>query len=225
MNPITLAFDVYGTLIDTGGVFEKLQKMVGDKTSDFMETWRSKQLEYSFRRGLMQNYVDFSVCTLNALDFACLKLNCNLSEDDKNELLLQYTILPAFPDVEESLMKLKTANYRLFAFSNGSATTIQNLLQNAGIDHLFEGVVSVEAVETFKPNPAVYDYFLQKTNTAIANAWLISGNPFDVIGSISAGFRSVWIQRNPASIFDPWVIQPTKIIRKLNDLIKVLNLE
>lgn len=222
---ISLAFDVYGTLIDTSGVFEILQKKVGDKAKAFMETWRSKQLEYSFRRGLMQNYVDFSVCTRNALDFACLKLNCDFSEEDKNELMHQYTILPAFHDVAESLMKLKAANCRLFAFSNGSATAVKNLLQNAGIDHLFEAIVSVEAVKTFKPNPAVYDYFLQKTNTAKTNAWLISGNPFDVIGSISAGFRSVWVQRNPTAIFDPWEIQPTKIIRELNDLINVLELE
>ncbi|MBE0424905.1 MAG: haloacid dehalogenase type II [Lutibacter sp.] len=225
MANITIAFDVYGTLIDTGGVFDLLQKKVGDKTAAFMETWRSKQLEYSFRRGLMQNYVDFSVCTLNALDFTCSQQNCILSEEDKNELMLQYTILPAFYDVEESLMKLKAANCRLFAFSNGSATAVQNLLQNAGIDHFFEGVVSVEAVETFKPDPAVYDYFLEKTNTAKANAWLISGNPFDVIGSVAAGFKSVWVQRNPTSIFDPWEIQPTKIIREFKELINVLDLE
>ena len=222
---ISLAFDVYGTLIDTGGVFEVLQKKVGDKAKAFIETWRSKQLEYSFRRGLMQNYVDFSVCTRNALDFACLQLNCILSEEEKTALMHQYTILPAFEDVEESLVKLKAANCRLFAFSNGSTASVKNLLQNAGIDHFFEAIVSVEAVKTFKPNPAVYDYFLQTTSTAKTNAWLISGNPFDVIGSISAGFRSVWVQRNPTSIFDPWEIQPTKIIRELNDLINVLDLE
>lgn len=225
MTNLTIAFDVYGTLIDTSGVFDLLQKKVGDKTSDFMEIWRSKQLEYSFRRGLMQNYVDFSVCTLNALDFTCMKLNCNLSETAKNELMQQYTILPAFYDVKESLLKLKAANCRLFAFSNGSATAVKKLLQNAGIEQLFDGVVSVEAVETFKPNPAVYRYFLQKTNTDKANAWLISGNPFDVIGSISAGYKSVWVQRNPTSIFDPWEIKPTKIIKKLTDLINVLDFE
>ena len=225
MTDITIAFDVYGTLIDTGGVFDALQNKVGDKAKVFMETWRSKQLEYSFRRGLMKNYVDFSVCTVNALDFACSQLNCNLTKEDKNELMHQYTILPAFSDVEEGLIKLKATNCRLFAFSNGSAAAVQNLLQNAGIDHLFDGVVSVEAVKTFKPDPAVYDYFLQKTNTAKANAWLISGNPFDVIGSVAAGFKSVWIQRNPTSIFDPWEIQPTKIIKEFKELINVLDLE
>ena len=49
----TIAFDVYGTLINTSGVFQLLQKMIGAQALPFMELWRSKQLEYSFRRGLM----------------------------------------------------------------------------------------------------------------------------------------------------------------------------
>ncbi|RMF46291.1 MAG: haloacid dehalogenase type II, partial [Deltaproteobacteria bacterium] len=50
----TLAFDVYGTLIDTHGVLTALEKLVGDKALAFSNSWRDKQLEYSFRKGLMQ---------------------------------------------------------------------------------------------------------------------------------------------------------------------------
>ena len=56
----TLAFDVYGTLIDTQGVTKTLTKWIGDRAEMFSETWRNKQLEYSFRRGLMQSYQPFS---------------------------------------------------------------------------------------------------------------------------------------------------------------------
>ena len=67
----TLAFDVYGTLINTSAVFDSLEQMIGDQAKDFMETWRNKQLEYSFRRGLMNKYTDFSVCTKEALEYCC----------------------------------------------------------------------------------------------------------------------------------------------------------
>ena len=69
--PVTIAFDVYGTLIDTAGIVAALQRHVGEKAVAFSDLWRAKQLEYSFRRGLMQNYRDFSICTGNALDFCC----------------------------------------------------------------------------------------------------------------------------------------------------------
>ena len=65
---VTLAFDVYGTLIDTQAVVEKLQDIRGYKDKGFSDTWRQKQLEYSFRRGLMQQYENFAVCTRHALE-------------------------------------------------------------------------------------------------------------------------------------------------------------
>lgn len=38
----TLAFDVYGTLIDTHGIINALEEHVGDKASEFSRTWRDK---------------------------------------------------------------------------------------------------------------------------------------------------------------------------------------
>ena len=59
----TIAFDVYGTLIDTDGVVYQLREWIGSQADVFSQTWRSKQLEYSFRRGLMRRYENFAVCT------------------------------------------------------------------------------------------------------------------------------------------------------------------
>lgn len=214
----TLAFDVYGTLINTHGVLSLLENMIGDKAQNFSNTWREKQLEYSFRRGLMQNYVPFSVCTKQALDYACLAHKIPLSDDQKQQLLEQYKILPAFDDVKKGLEQLKAQNYRLFAFSNGAADAVNTLLETAGISDYFEGVVSADDMKTFKPNPGVYSHFLREANSTGANTWLISSNPFDITGAISHGMRGAWIKRSEDSIFDPWEIQPTTIATDLVDL-------
>ena len=55
---VTIGFDVYGTLIDTHGVVVVLREHLGERAAQFSSLWRDKQLEYSFRRGLMQNYRD-----------------------------------------------------------------------------------------------------------------------------------------------------------------------
>ncbi len=216
--PVTLAFDVYGTLIDTHGVVTKLRWMVGDKAQAFSQTWREKQLEYSFRRGLMQLYEDFSLCTRNALDYCCAVYRTPLSESQKRELMAVYRALPAFEDVREGLTLLSGAGYRLFAFSNGSAEAVGKLLENADIDSYFLDVVSVEEVRSFKPNPAVYSHFLRQSGSSGCDAWLISSNPFDVIGAISAGLRAVWLQRLSEQVFDPWGIEPTLRIANLREL-------
>ena len=220
---ITLSFDVYGTLIDTHGVISKLREYVGSTAEQFSQTWRDKQLEYSFRRGLMQNYQDFSTCTRNALDFTCSFLKVPLSAEQKIDLLEVYRTLPAFDDILIGLGQLRDVGYPMYAFSNGASDAVKELLGNAGIEDYFDGVVSVDEIKSFKPNPDVYRHFLKKTNANASSAWLISSNPFDVIGAISVGMKSVWVKRSSDAVFDPWGIEPTAIIANLKELNGVLS--
>lgn len=215
---VTLAFDVYGTLTDTHGVMSKIETMLDIDAQAFSNTWREKQLEYSFRRGLMQNYENFAVCTRHALDYTCAYYKIELPEAQKQTLMDVYKVLPAFEDVQAALINLRSDNYRLFAFSNGSAEAVEMLLETAGIRNLFEGVVSVDDLKSFKPNPAVYSHFLRKTGATGDEAWLISSNSFDVLGAMSAGMRAAWVQRSPDAIFDPWGIEPSVTISTLGEL-------
>lgn len=215
---ITLGFDVYGTLIDTAGVTTALQEFAGDRAVLFSSLWRDKQLEYSFRRGLMQNYSHFGICTKNALDYTCSALGITISEKDKDQLMAGYRFLPPFPDVQDALPHLQDQGFRLFAFSNGRPGDVANLLQNSGIDGYFEDVISTDEIKSFKPNPAVYAHFLRRSATRAQAAWLISGNPFDVIGAISAGMSGAWVKRSEKAVFDPWEIEPTVTIRSISEL-------
>ena len=208
----TVAIDVYGTLIDTSGVISALEKCVGGQAATMSQLWREKQLEYSFRRGLMQNYRDFSVCTRQALDYACQVLGVEIPEVDKERLMEGYKALPAYADVEEALPRLKGSGVRMFAFSNGRAEDVRGLLVNAGIEDHFEGVVSVDDVRSFKPDPAVYAHFLRQAGAGVSESWLVSGNPFDVIGAM----------RSAKAVFDPWEIQPTVTIADLGGFHEVL---
>ena len=223
MKNTTLAFDVYGTLIDTNGVVDLLEKFIGNKAKAFSATWRDKQLEYSFRRGHMQIYVSFAVCTSQALDYTCLFYKLELSSEQKNELMNIYAVLPAFTDVKEALTKLKEKGFRLFAFSNGKKEAVEKLLIHAGVRELFLGVVSVDDIKTFKPSPGAYAHFLRTAEVNGGEAWLISSNSFDVTGSISAGMKSAWIQRSSEAIFDPWEIEPTIRVNSLLELCEKLN--
>jgi 2-haloacid dehalogenase len=48
--------------------------------------------------------------------------------------------------------------------------------------------------------------------------WLVSSNPWDIIGARSAGLSSAWVQRSEEKIYDPWGIEPNVIVRSLVDL-------
>lgn len=215
---ITLAFDVYGTLINTHGLLKQLETLVGDKAQPLSVSWREKQLEYSFRRGLMNSYLPFTECTRSALEYACKLHKVELSDGQKQELLKLYGRLPAFDDTRAGLQQLDLRRFNCFAFSNGTEAAVRGLLEHAGITSFFNDVVSVDDLQTFKPNPATYDYFMQRSRGDRARSWLISSNPFDVIGARRSGMRAAWVQRTAAAIFDDWEVEPDLIVPSLEQI-------
>ena len=220
---IALAFDIYGTLIDPHGVVDELTQHVGERAQEFSGIWRDKQLEYTFRRGLMGRYENFVVCTRQALDYTDSLLQTSLDETAKTALMQVYRMLPAYADVPASLQALADAGFRMFGFSNGVAEAVGGLLEHARIDQYFEGVVSVDTLKTFKPNPDVYRHFIDVAATDAENCWLVSSNGFDVIGAVSAGMKAAWLQRSSAVVFDPWGIDATLVVHSLSELSEKIN--
>lgn len=217
---VALAFDIYGTLINPHGVVDELSRHVGERAQEFSNVWRDKQLEYTWRRALMQRYQNFPVCTRQALDYADTLLQTGLGDTAKASLMEVYRVLPAYDDVPVSLQSLADAGFRMFGFSNGVAEAITGLLEHAGIDQYFEGVVSVDALQTFKPDPDVYHHFIEVADAQAENCWLVSSNGFDVIGAVSAGMKAAWLRRSESVVFDPWEFEPTLVVRGLDELAK-----
>ena len=216
----TFAFDVYGTLIDPLGVSTTLESYIGNQAAQFAQAWRDKQLEYTFRRALMRDYRDFPTCTREALMFTNARLGTGLSASAIDGLMARYLQLPAYPDVAPALALLRARESRVYAFSNGHPDDLERLLHNAVLDARLDGIVSVHEVASYKPDPAVYRHFLDQTGSTANDTWLVSGNPFDVLGAYSAGWKTVWVKRNASAVFDPWGVEPTVTIDDLRQLVK-----
>jgi 2-haloacid dehalogenase len=214
-----IGFDIYGTLVDPLEMNEHLRPVVGEDLADrFSELWRQKQVEYTFRRGLMRRYEDFGVCTRQALAHTANVLGVELSEEDQERLMEEYQNLRPFPDVIPGLEALKSRGHRLVAFSNGVEETARTLLGRAGVLPHLEEVISVDDLKTFKPDPQVYEYLARRLGAEPSETWLISSNPFDVIGAKAAGLKAVWIRRKPDAQFDPWEIEPDLVVGDLKQL-------
>jgi 2-haloacid dehalogenase len=217
LTPV-LAFDVYGTLIDPFHMEEHLRAAFGEKAKEASELWRSKQIEYSFRRGLMKKYVPFDVCTAQALRFVSSQLGISISEEVHAQWMAKYLELPAYPDVTSALDELAAQGFAIAACSNGTENAVRTLLDHAGILSRFSKIVSVDPIRTFKPDPAVYEYLVEELRARRDMVWLISSNPFDVIGARACGLRTAWVQRDLKRAFDPWEFEPDVIVHGLAEL-------
>jgi len=212
-----LAFDVYGTLVDPMGMSELLKQDAGDRAEAVAALWREKQLEFSFRKGLMRAYEDFGVCTRQALRFAMVTHKLKLSADREDELMTAYLSLPAFDDSLPALQALK-GQYPMFAFSNGSYPALEKVLGHNNLLDQFEGLVSVDDLKSFKPDPAVYAYARRKTGAWDEPLCLVSSNAWDVIGARAAGLLAVWVKRDSEKVFEDWGIEPSAVIGSLSEL-------
>ncbi len=219
----TLAFDVHGTLVDASKVLEPLSEFLGEKAIQVFDTWKYKQREYAFRRRLMEKYVNFSICTQQALDYACMHHQVSLSDEEKKYILEYSKTLPAFPEAREALLALRNMGFRLFALSNGPLHEVKDLLDQANLGPIFKEIFSVEHTKTFKPDPAVYEYFLRHSHTGHKYTWFISGNSFDVIGAKNVNLKAIWIRRSRRTVMDPWGIEPDKTLNNLQDVVEFFN--
>jgi 2-haloacid dehalogenase len=213
-----LAFDVYGTLIDPFRMEEHLRAAFGEKAREASELWRSKQIEFSFRRALMKKYRNFDMCTAQALRFVSVQFGITLPEEAEQKLLSQYLELPAYPDVPGALDELAAQGFSISAFSNGTPSAVRGLLNHAGVLPRFSKIVSVDAIRTFKPDPAVYEYLVTELGVGREMVWLVSSNPFDVIGAKACGLRAAWVRRDPKRAFDPWEFEPDLTVHGLGEL-------
>ncbi len=216
--PEALGFDIYGTLVDPMEMDEHLRGMVGEGAERFSALWREKQIEYTWRRGLMREYADFGVCTRQALDFAALSFGLELSDNQREGLVEEYQNLRPFPDVLPGLERLRSEGHTMVAFSNGVERTSRVLLERGGVLDNLEAVVSVDDLGTFKPDPEVYRYLARRLDRPVGETWLVSSNGWDVIGAKSAGLRAAWVRRDPATVFDPWGIEADLVVEDLEQL-------
>jgi len=219
---IAIAFDIYGTLVDPLAIADHLKSLVGDRAACFAKLWRAKQLEYSFRRGLMRAYRPFSICTWESLLYTEKALGVVLAEESRTLLMERYKNLPSFPDAAPGLAAIKSDRHFLAAFSNGEAEAVRGVLQNAGLLSFLEDIVSVDEVRSFKPDPAVYAHVVDRLGQTASATWLVSSNPFDIIGARAAGLRTAWVKRDPKAVFDPWGGEPDLVLSGLDQLAPLL---
>jgi len=133
-------------------------------------------------------------------------------------LLSKYQELPAYPDVTGALDELAARGFTITACSNGTESAVRASLGHVGILSRFGKIVSVDPIRTFKPDPAVYEYLVDELHAQRETVWLISSNPFDVIGARACGLRTAWVQRDPKRVFDPWEFEPDLIVHGLAEL-------
>ncbi len=223
-EPEALAFDVYGTLVNPLGIETELERFVPDGATRIAQTWRQKQLEYTFRLTAMERYEDFEKVTRKALEYALAAephAGRELGQEEREALMARYDDLERFPDAEPGLRRLKEAGHAMAVFSNGSPRMLDALLDASNLRPYFQQVISVDEVGTYKPSPEVYRHAARRLGRPVGEVRLVSSNPFDVVGAGATGMRTAWVDRS-GGLFDTLGPPPDVVVETLTDLADAL---
>ena len=188
-------FDAYGTLFDVHAPVARIAGKIGDQAEAVSNTWRLKQLSYTWLRTLMGEYVDFWQVTGDALDYA-LKAHGINDEALRDELLGLYLTLDAYGDARTCLEGLKAAGKTTAILSNGSPGMLDSAVKSAGLaDHL-DHVISVAEIGIYKPAPQVYQLAVTHTGVSSRQAvCFVSANTWDAQAAANFGFQAARIDR------------------------------
>ena len=150
-------------------------------------------------------YEPFSSITRNSLGHALAEYGLRLDDESIATLMKAYDSLSTFPDVSPALEAIaQESGITAVVFSNGTQSMVTNSVKSSPDlgphASVFKDIVTVQDVECFKPDPAVYHYLAERMGKArmkeaMGEMWLVSGNPFDVVGARAVGMQAAWVDR------------------------------
>jgi 2-haloacid dehalogenase len=213
-------FDAYGTLFDVNAACRELSKEVGEKWEELAKLWRLRQVEYTWLRNSMNEYIDFWKITENALDYAMEFLNID-NKILKNNLLELYLKLEAYPEVEMVLTQLKEKGLKTGILSNGNEEMLEKAVKNAKISNLLDEVISVERCKVYKPSSKVYDLVKDAFEVNNDEVAFFSSNAWDMHAAANYGFKTIWINRFNGKL-ERLPGRPEAIIKNLDGIVQIL---
>jgi 2-haloacid dehalogenase len=196
----TLIFDAFGTILDLGGSHAprlgEFLKSKGSKMTaeELWARWRYRQrIEQYQDNQFYTGHYGYLDSSRRALLYTLRSAKLPFGDVDITRIMAGWQELSPFPDAVPGLQRLRS-NFKLVVLSNGEKEFLAHLVKNR-IHYDFDGVISVQDVGVFKPNPQVYRYAARILRAEPCELLMVSSNSFDVVGARASGYRAAYVNR------------------------------
>lgn len=219
-RPDVIAFDVIETMFSLEPVRARMVDC--GLASHVLELWFARMVRDGFALAASGTYQPFPVVARSALE--SILAQYGIASSNASAILEGFSELDVHPDVQPALDLLDEAGMRIVTLSNGGTETTSTLLRRAGIASRIEQVLSVDAVQKWKPHPAPYQYAADTVGVKPEQLALIAVHSWDIFGAKQAGLTTGWSSRMevtfPSALGQPDVAGETlpDVVRGLLDL-------
>jgi len=198
-RPQWLTFDCYGTLIQWDeGLQAAVKKILDAYPGSALRPTAAQFLhEYDEHEHHLERtppYQNFASVTRESLRLTMAHFGLPYRPEDAETLTSSISRMPPFPEVVDTLGKLKQAGFRLCIISNTDDDIIAgNIAQLGG--HI-DRVITAEQAGAYKPSRAIFAHAHQNLGITPADVVHICASPhLDLVAARDIGFRCVWIDR------------------------------
>ena len=180
----------------------------GSKTGASASEWFAELLRLSFVSSVTDSYVPLTALAAAALASTTAVDDDPVSDADLAHMKRIFTTLPAHRDVEAGLIILRDSGFTVAALTNSPLPTARTQLANAGIDAMFDRVMSVDMVQRFKPHRSVYLAAAAELGVQTVHMVMVAAHDWDIAGAMKAGCPGAFVER-PGQRFSSAFPDPT----------------
>ena len=200
LGPVrAITFDMYGTLLDleasfASGFAEFLNaKGYPGGASEVVRAWEATYLHESNVDSLLgRPRTPFEVVRRMTLSQLFFKLKIDHTKDDIEQLVTAKATPTLFPDVKESLTRLK-GKYNLSVLSNGDLDSLDRAVSGLGIP--VDRAISAEQAGYYKPHAAVYQHAIKELGLPGEQVLHVAAHAWDIRGARAVGMAGAYINR------------------------------
>jgi 2-haloacid dehalogenase len=218
-----IVFDVMGTLLDLRALDPYFERFFGDTA--VQKEWFMQTQQLAMAAMLTNAYEDFGVQADTGLEMTARHYKVSLLGEEKNLILSTLRKLRPYPEVPQSLQRLRDAGLRIAALTNSTVQAAEAQLTFAGLRDNFEKVISSDEIHCFKPAPEVYHLAARELSVEPGQLRLVSAHDWDITGAMRAGCAAAFVAR-PGQVMNPFGPQPDVKGADLNEVAeRILSVE
>jgi 2-haloalkanoic acid dehalogenase type II len=220
-RPIWLTFDCYGTLIQWDeGLLSAMERILASKGGNidqaaFISVYDHHEHELEQQRP----HRSFKDVSATALELAMGAFDLPFDASDAEILTGSIGRMPPFPEVVETLGRLKAAGFKLAIISNTDDAIIAgNVAQLGG--HV-DRVITAEQAGAYKPSQQIFRYAWESLGIDMDDLVHICASPhLDLAAARELGFRAIWVDRGTGRQL-PGDYQPNDTVPTLDKVVGI----
>jgi len=198
-------FDLGGTLIESlnpAEVHRKILEFHGVKVSsnDIAKAISANQERHDPREMAKLGKTYWVKWNLKILEQLGIEENREFLAEKIDELWFEYDNVKAYPDVIETIRKLKARGIRLGIVTNWLGGEFTQILRKLNLTDYFDVIVGADARRKAKPDKEIFLYAISKLRVRPEEAIFVGDSAkYDCEGARKAGLKPLLIDRNGRS--------------------------